>query len=95
MLPLRRNTEPDALKVESDRVLRNMQDTVPWNEEYTTMVNHLSKLNEIKACQAKKTINPDTWAIIAANLLGIVLILHYERADIVTSKAIGFVSKLK
>jgi hypothetical protein len=34
-------------------------------------------------------------AIIAGNLLGIVLILGYEKANIVTSKAIGFVIKGK
>lgn len=40
-------------------------------------------------------LSADTLAIIAANLAGIVLILGYEKVNVVTSKAIGFVSKLK
>lgn len=40
-------------------------------------------------------ISPDTLAIIAANLAGIGLILSYERFNIVTSKAIGFIQKLR
>ena len=38
-------------------------------------------------------INPDTLLIVAANLVGIVLILYFEKFDIVRSKAIGFVLK--
>lgn len=40
-------------------------------------------------------LKPETVAIIAANLLGIGLILQHERLNVVASKAIGFVSKLK
>ena len=37
----------------------------------------------------------ETLALIAANLIGIGLILGHERLGVVTSKAIGFVSKLR
>lgn len=95
MLSLRRQTEPDALAKEIDRVLADVSTEYVGSEEYATGIDQLVKLTEIKAKHAKKPVSPDTWAIIAANLLGIALILHYERADIVTTKAIGFVSKLK
>jgi 5'(3')-deoxyribonucleotidase len=95
MLTLRQSTKPDALQKEIDRVLADVSEEDVCSEEYATGIDQFVKLNEIKAKHAKKTISPDTWAVIAANLLGIALILHYERADIVTSKAIGFVSKLK
>lgn len=36
-------------------------------------------------------IKPDTVALIGGNLTGILMILTYERADIITSKAINFV----
>ena len=40
-------------------------------------------------------LKPETLALIAANLVGIGLILGHERLGVVTSKAIGFVSKLR
>lgn len=44
---------------------------------------------------APNRVSVDTWAVIAANLLGIILIIGHERANVVTSKALGFVSKLR
>lgn len=44
---------------------------------------------------ARKRISPDTMAVIAANLLGILLVLKHERLNIVTSKALGFITKLR
>jgi hypothetical protein len=48
-----------------------------------------------KDFSAPKRVSWDTWALVGANLLGIVLIIGHERANVVTSKALGFVSKLR
>lgn len=40
-------------------------------------------------------LKTETLALIAANLIGIGLIIGHERLNVVTSKAVGFVSKLK
>ena len=40
-------------------------------------------------------IKPETVALIAANLLGIAIIVGHERLNVVTTKAVGFVTKLK
>jgi ribosomal protein L18E len=39
----------------------------------------------------KKGVSRDTVVIVAGNLLGIGMILGFERASVVTSKALGFV----
>jgi hypothetical protein len=39
--------------------------------------------------------SPETLALIGGNLAGIVMILGYERANIITSKAFGLLTKLK
>lgn len=62
-------------------------------EEYANKVETLSKLYKLKETDSKSRISPDTVAIVAGNLAGIVLILGYERAHVVTSKALGFVLK--
>ena len=40
-------------------------------------------------------IKADTLVLVGANLAGIALILGHERLNVVTTKALGFVSKLK
>jgi len=36
-------------------------------------------------------VKPDTWALIAANILGLVLILNFEKTNILTTKAMNFI----
>ena len=45
--------------------------------------------------QTKVVISPDTLLIVGGNLLGILLILNYEKLDIVSSKAVGFILKAR
>lgn len=51
-----------------------------------------SKQDEIAR---RKRVSPETLALIAANLTGILVIVGYERANIIATKAVGFVSRLK
>jgi len=48
-----------------------------------------------RALTEPKRISPDTLATIGANLLGIMIIIGHERAHVVTSKALGFIMKLR
>ena len=41
----------------------------------------------------KDRIKPDTIALIAGNIGGLLLVLHYERFNVVASKALQFVIK--
>ena len=45
--------------------------------------------------QTKVVISPDTLLIVGANLVGILLILNYEKLDIVSSKAVSFILKAR
>ncbi len=46
-----------------------------------------------KLAKSDWKVSPDTLLVVAGNLLGIVLILTYEKANIVVSKALNFVLK--
>jgi len=70
-----------------------MKETPPGSEEFGKMTDQLTKLYALKPEKAR--VKPETWAGIGANLLGILAILHHERAHVVATKAIGFVSKLR
>ena len=45
--------------------------------------------------QTKVVISPDTLLIVGANLVGILLILNYEKLDTMSSKAVSFILKAR
>lgn len=69
--------------------------TVDGNSaQYTEMVKNLAGLYKIRAeHDAPRRISPDTALLVAGNLAGILMIVGHERANVVTSKALGFVLK--
>lgn len=78
------------LKRELNEVIRKMLlecDPVKFEElkkRYDVLSNMLT---------ADWKVSPDTIVVVAANLLGILLILNHERLDIISTKALGFVIK--
>lgn len=58
-------------------------------EDIQTVMELIERRQNLK--KTKQKISPDTIAIIAGNLLGIALILSYEKLNVITSKALGFV----
>lgn len=89
----KKNTNPD-LNVPINNLLPHMVDADPSSEEYAAMVDQLVKLYKLKEIKSSRSVSPDTLALVAANLAGIMLIVGHERANVVTSKAIGFVQRL-
>lgn len=81
------------LEKEIDEVLFYMSGLSPESQEYSNIINNLEKLYKAKNEELNRKIKPDTIAIIAGNLLGILLILGYEKTNIITTKALSFVLK--
>ena len=79
------------LEREIELVIKSMSNYPPNSAEYTAIAANLEMLYKSKANERTRRITPDTIAIIAGNLLGIALILGYEKTNIVTSKAMGFI----
>lgn len=74
----------------------HLQTLDPASEEYAKTNTQL-----IKLIQTKQDVNPswrpsaDAVVSAGASLLGILLILNFERAGVIATKAIGFIGKLK
>lgn len=81
------------LEKEIDMVLEVMRDYEPDKEEYAKMAQNLEMLYKAKSHEKNRSVSPDTVAIVVGNLLGIGLILTYEKVGFITSKALGFVLK--
>ena len=88
-------TEPSELSEVIDKLLREMKTHDSGSEEFAHMTDQLVKLYAIKDGQRPDRISRDVLANIAGSLAGILIIVGYERANVVASKALGFVMKLK
>lgn len=80
-------------------LLEDMSGLNSDSPEYAKMVDQLTKLYALKEIDAKidhpRRVSADTLAIVGGNILGIVMIVGHERASVLTSKALTFLTKLK
>jgi hypothetical protein len=74
-------------------LLSKLSETQKDAEEYSAIVDRLSKLHKLKSEEGLKPISPDTALVVAANLFGIIWLTRYERENVISSKALGFVMK--
>ena len=77
---------------EDDEELKRTKKLYDESVEYCKVL--IKSLEEYeKLSENKWKINLDTLTVVAGNLFGILLILNFEKMDIVRSKAISFVLK--
>jgi len=79
----------ELIKKARDAVIKEMTKSGVTPDEWALCKEKYDKLDEMLRHRLK--ISPDTLLVVAGNLLGILLILNYEKADIITSKAMNFV----
>lgn len=82
-----------SLDLEIERAIKEMAKMDVQTEQYAQATANLKSLFESKSLESKWTISPDMVLGVGANLLGILLILNYERLGIITSKAITFLPR--
>lgn len=95
--------EHHALDAAITHVLDHMSEVKCESEEYAKLVDHLAKLYKMKEIDAavraevenSRRVSPDTMAIVGANLLGILMIIGHERANVIATKALGLLTKLR
>ena len=82
------------LESELERALRDLRSYQPGSQEYTKVVSEIKSLNKM-LYKPQSRISSDTRATIAANLLGILMIIKHEHVNNITSKALSFVIKTR
>ncbi|QGJ89082.1 hypothetical protein PBI_UNTOUCHABLE_37 [Gordonia phage Untouchable] len=93
------NTNNEGLTKAIDELLAEMHEQDKDQEVYNTMVDQLTKLYELKTIDhkvgAERRISMETLALVGGNLAGILMIVGHERANVVTSKALTLLTKLR
>lgn len=80
---------------EIDRLVLELDKHEPTSEKYGDVLNRLSKLHKMEQDYRPNRPSADTVVAAGANILGIAMIIRHENLNVITTKALTFVSKLK
>jgi hypothetical protein len=78
-----------------NRVLDDMDGVDTNDEGYSELLSHLERLSKLRTHERPWRVSPDTVVMVAGNLIGIAIIVSFEQSHALTTKAVGFISKLK
>lgn len=93
MIKLDKFKKTDRIDEEITRAEKQLALLIPGTDGYKVVMDDMQTLISIKSTKRSGRVSNDTIAIITANLVGIVLILNYEKLDVVSSKAMSLVMK--
>jgi hypothetical protein len=89
-----KTAEPTDLEKQLARLFAKLDDIDEMDsEEYDKVSDQIKKLYPLKETDSKTGMSSDVLVGAASNLVGILMILQYEHAHVVTSKALGFIGK--
>jgi len=77
------------------RIVLAMQDQEVTDEGYSKLLNHLEGLQKIRNDEKPDKASTNTILSVAANLVGILLIIRHEHANVIMSRAMNLVAKTK
>jgi hypothetical protein len=83
------------VELEIDRLMLELQNHKPTSTEYAKVMDQLKELAKIQKDNKPESVSPDTKVMAAVNLAGILMILRHENINVIASKAISFVPKLR
>jgi hypothetical protein len=72
-----------------DKVLSEMTEFGPETSEYSTLLDQLERLHKMRREENPLIPTGDAVVTAAASILGILTIVHFERFNVLTSKAMG------
>lgn len=91
----KKTEEANPFDLAITQALSDVQTLNPETPEYAKAIAAVGTLTKLKEQHSKRKVDPNVLVTAGANLAGILMILHYERINVVTSKALGFVMKLR
>lgn len=76
------------------RLYAKLLDESTTTQEYDNVLEQLQKLDKIDTPNGRRSVSPDTLAQVGGSILGIAIIIGWEKAgNVFTSKAASFIMK--
>ena len=75
-------------------LIESMSQDTPGSPEYAEKVKNLDILYKAKATYGKRHVSADAVLTAAASIVGVVLMLGFEKSNVITTKALSFLPKL-
>lgn len=89
-----RDPETTPIDQQVTNVLERMEAIGVDDEEYPKLLEHLTKLYEVKRKERRSPISSDTLAIVIGNFAVAALIVIYEQKHVMTSKGLNQMIRL-
>lgn len=91
---MRKKPSADSkLELEILRLVRLLPDAHDDQEKYDQITDRMDRLAKIQTTRKSVQVSRDTWALIGANILGIILIMGHEYTHPITTKALNLAIK--
>lgn len=86
--------EPSDLDKAISRIYEKLQTLECDSDEYAKLLTQVERLHKMKTSEKKDpAVKPEAWVAAGAQLASILVIVGFEQARLLTSKAVGFVNK--
>lgn len=84
-----------AMDEEIERLTRQLADLQPLSDDYSKILKLISELTEARSKKNERAVSTDVLLTIGANIVGMLLVLNYERLNVISTKALTMVWKSK
>jgi hypothetical protein len=91
---LSRKKKP-SFDAETLRIIEHLSQLDPEGDDYKAAVSNLKLLREAGSYKQNDSPDGNTVITIVANLVGLLSIMKFEKIDILSAKALGWLIKLK
>ena len=81
------------LEEEIQKVLTRLSELEPTDDKYQPLVSRLKELTEARERKSSMTVSPDVLISAAVNIIGLILIMNFEKTGIITSKAFSLIGR--
>ena len=84
-----------AIDAEIERLANQLSNMSPVNSDYEKIAKNLKTLTEARSMKNDSVISSEAILAAVVNIVGILVVLNFEKTGVITSKALSFLSKGK
>lgn len=87
------NRKPTLLDIVTDNALIELNQLQVGTPEYAKTLDLVIELHGLKDKTKSPSVSKDTLAVVAGNLLGILMVIKHENVNVITSRAMNLLIK--